>query len=88
MLRARVAHAPGLPDLGLTQPLWVPGHEDGAVWLSGLQVTERGEEALQPLGELRARATHRRVQSDEAVRQSSGGVRATPLADVRAPGSS
>ena len=88
MLRARVGHTPGLPDLGLSQPLWVPRHEDGAVWLRGLEVTEGVEEALKPPGELRARATNTRVQGDEAVRQTSGGVRAAPLADVRAPGAS
>ena len=58
VLRARVGHTPGLADLGLSQPLWVPGHEDGAVWLSRFQVTEGGQQPLQPLRELRARATH------------------------------
>ena len=88
VLRPGVPHAPGLRDLGLPQPLRVPGHEDGAAGLGWLEVTEGVEEALKPPGELRARATNTRVQGDEAVRQTSGGVRAAPLADVRAPGAS
>ena len=85
VLRPRVAHPASLPDLGLTQPLRVTGHEDGRVSLGGLEAAECDEEVLQPPGELRARGAHSRVQGEEAVRQAPGGLTPPPLPDVGAP---